>query len=246
MPFLEYSKEAFQVAVNIKDESERLSSLRDVALAMQKCGFDLVPPFYEATIKDDAIGSHRPDEPSAYAVEKGPKVLAITGHFDEAENVASQIPELNVSSDAYRSDGLESGAMRVRLVSWRPSLTGTRSVAGAKADARALRGNRVVSQIGDSGMERNGLASYLACSGLLVVRRSSLAALKWSGVETALIPRFQAAAASWNMRESEPLETNRCRFIVSRQKCKTARASASDLCREAGFCRQQSPPASRK
>ena len=101
-------QEAFQVAVNIKDESERLSSLRDVALAMQKCGFDLAP-IYEATIKDDAIGSHRTDEPSAYAVEKKAEVLAITGHFDEAENVASQISEPNVSSDAYRSDGLESG-----------------------------------------------------------------------------------------------------------------------------------------
>ena len=43
----------------------------------------------------------------------------------------------------YRSDALESGAVRVWLASWRPSLTGRRSVAGAKAAALALRGNRL-------------------------------------------------------------------------------------------------------
>jgi tetratricopeptide (TPR) repeat protein len=91
---------ALQVALSIEDDLQRVTALKNVALAMRRSGIDLAS-VYEAAIRIYANVTRRTETASPYSVESIAELLAITGHFNEAENVASRIAETDVSASAF-------------------------------------------------------------------------------------------------------------------------------------------------
>ena len=101
--YSEVLQDALQLASSIMNDQERLAALKRVATAMRKSGVDLTP-VYAAATEIDANGTPWTTRIPAYPVElvkqEVAELLAIAGHFTEAENVASRIakPENCVSA----------------------------------------------------------------------------------------------------------------------------------------------------
>jgi hypothetical protein len=100
----EVLQSALQVATRIEDESERFTALKKVALAMRKAGLDLAP-VYDVAMEIDASGARRTETDVSYADgwrgQGLAELLAITGHFDEAGNIASRIAENEQCANAF-------------------------------------------------------------------------------------------------------------------------------------------------